>query len=336
MGCVSSVGLTIFVLILIVEHGEIGLVTTLGDVVVFDSFQHGTSRFVGVGTVGELALLGELKNLLEIAGQLLALHVKRAKALDTRRIDEPGAGVGSLPVGCQIEWYHFRERGGMHTCIVGIADFCSTQVNMRHQPIDQRRLPYTGIAAEQCYLAIEQRAQGIQALATDSRDGETGIANGFVELHHHLLIVQFVSRQEVGLVEYKEYGHAIGFCRSQKTVDECCRSLRLGDRDDQESLIDVSRQDMALLGEVDAFADDVVAAVLYLGDKGSALGIELDVNPVADGHGIGTPYAAQTEVTLDFAIDSQSIVREDGVPTAGILDDETFQSLIICFDFRRS
>ena len=34
---------------------------------------------MGVGAIGETALLGKLKNLLEIAGQFLFLHIKRAE-----------------------------------------------------------------------------------------------------------------------------------------------------------------------------------------------------------------------------------------------------------------
>ena len=56
---------------------------------VFDSAEYGTAGFVGVGAVGEAALLGELKDFAEVAGELFALHVEGAKALDAGRIDEP-------------------------------------------------------------------------------------------------------------------------------------------------------------------------------------------------------------------------------------------------------
>ena len=82
------VGLAVFVFVLVVEHREITLVTALGDVVVFDGFENGAARFVGVGAVGEAALLGELEDFAEIAGQLLTLHVEGAKTLDAWRIDE--------------------------------------------------------------------------------------------------------------------------------------------------------------------------------------------------------------------------------------------------------
>ena len=83
-----SVGFAVFVLVLVVEHREVTLVAALGDVVVLDSLQHGAARLVGVGAVAEAALLAVLEDFAEVAGQLLALHVERAEALDARGVDE--------------------------------------------------------------------------------------------------------------------------------------------------------------------------------------------------------------------------------------------------------
>jgi hypothetical protein len=82
------IGFAVFVFVLVVEHREVRLIAALGDVVVFDGLQDGTAWFVGVGTVGEAALLGKLEDFLEIAGQLFALHIEGAKALDTWGVDE--------------------------------------------------------------------------------------------------------------------------------------------------------------------------------------------------------------------------------------------------------
>ena len=81
------IGLAVFVFVLVVEHGEVGLVAALGDVVVFYGFDYGTAGFVGVGAVGEAALLGELEDFLEIAGQLFAFHIEGSEALYSRSID---------------------------------------------------------------------------------------------------------------------------------------------------------------------------------------------------------------------------------------------------------
>ena len=85
---------------------------------------------------------------------------------------------------------------------------------------------------------------------------------------------------------------------------------------------------MALLGEVDALADNVVAAILNLGDEGSPFPVLPrgggDADPVAYGHRIRAPYATQTEITLDLTINKLAIVRTDDVPASCILNDETF------------
>jgi hypothetical protein len=89
---------------------------------------------------------------------------------------------------------------------------------------------------------------------------------------------------------------------------------------------------MALLGEVDAFANDVVAAVIDGGDERCwGLGVWCWVfgvgcwmlggnrNAVTHGHGVGAPNALQPEITLYLTIKQLAIVRADGVPTACIL-----------------
>ena len=126
-----------------------------------------------------------------------------------------------------------------------------------------------------------------------------------------------VVRQQVGLVENQNDGYAIGFGRGQKTVDECRGRLGLADGDDEQCLVDIGCQDMALLGQVDRLADNVVPAILYF------------INPVAftqchtvaDGHGVGAAYALQAEVALYLAIKQLAIVCQDGVPAARILND---------------
>ena len=88
MGGGYLVGFAIFVFVLIVEHGKVGLVAALCDVVVFDSFEYRTAGFMGVRAVRETALLGELEDFLEIACQLFALHVEGTETLDSWGVDK--------------------------------------------------------------------------------------------------------------------------------------------------------------------------------------------------------------------------------------------------------
>ena len=57
---------------------------------VFQRFEYGTARFVGVSAVRETAVLREMENLLEVAGEFLWFHIERAKALDAWSVDEEG------------------------------------------------------------------------------------------------------------------------------------------------------------------------------------------------------------------------------------------------------
>ena len=90
---------------------------------------------------------------------------------------------------------------------------------------------------------------------------------------------------------------------------------------------------MALLRQVDALADDVVAAVVDVDNPSSLLSplstllfplsslLSLDSHAVADSHGVGAPYAFDTEVALNLTVKQLAIVHADGVPAACILDD---------------
>ena len=80
---------TVFALILVFKHGEVGLVTGFGDVMFFEGFEHGTARFVGMGAVGETAVFGELEDFLEITCQFFGFYVEGAEAFDARGVDEP-------------------------------------------------------------------------------------------------------------------------------------------------------------------------------------------------------------------------------------------------------
>ena len=53
----SLVGLAVFAFVLVVEHGEVGLITAGGDEMVFESLKNGTTRLMGVGAIGETTVL---------------------------------------------------------------------------------------------------------------------------------------------------------------------------------------------------------------------------------------------------------------------------------------
>ena len=57
---------------------------------VFEGFEDRTAGFMGVGTVGEATVFGELEDFLEITCQFFGFHIEGAEALYPWSIDEPG------------------------------------------------------------------------------------------------------------------------------------------------------------------------------------------------------------------------------------------------------
>ena len=45
-----------------------------------------------------------------------------------------------------MEGNHFGEGGGVHACVVGVADFSGALVGMGHQAVDECRLASAGVA----------------------------------------------------------------------------------------------------------------------------------------------------------------------------------------------
>ena len=317
------VGCTILTVILIVEHAEITLVTTLSDVMVFEGLQDCTTGLMGMGAVRKATIFGEMEDLTKVACQFLRLHIEGAKAFDTWCVDEPTL---RLAQGLRsIQRNHLRESRRVLSCIVGIRDLGCSEIDTRDQAIDQGRLTYPTIAAEKSNLPFKHRSQKVYALTCRSRDGLTGIADGLIETDHHLLIVLFLRGEKVGLVEDEDYRDAIGLSRSQEPVDKGSRGLGVIDSDHQESLIDISRNDMTLFGKVDTLADDIVPTVLNVSNKGCTFGICHNSDPITHSNRIRAADAFQTEIPLDLTINQLAIVRQDGVPAACILNDESLQ-----------
>ena len=73
----------------ILHHRKVRLVSALGDIMVFQSLQHGTTWFVCMRTIIKPAPLREVEDLAEIARQLLRLHIERPESLDSWRINQP-------------------------------------------------------------------------------------------------------------------------------------------------------------------------------------------------------------------------------------------------------
>ena len=99
------------------------------------------------------------------------------------------------------------------------------------------------------------------------------------------------------------------------------KCLRTDDGDDEQRLIDVGGNDMALLGEVDALADDVVTAVFDLLDPVRAVLEGLHLHKVTYRHRICATDASDTEIAFYMAFRIQAIVHPNDVTATCRFDD---------------
>ena len=139
----------------------------MGDVVVFEGFEDGTTRFVGVGAVGEAAVFCKSEDLGEVAGEFFGGHVEGAEAFDARGVDEPGKGRrGSegrrerarRSLDCardDTKGNHLAKSGGVLTEVVGGGDFGGAEVGLGDEAIDEGGLAYPTVATEERDLTFE-------------------------------------------------------------------------------------------------------------------------------------------------------------------------------------
>ena len=113
---------------------------------ILKGLKHRTTRFVGMGTVGETAVFRELEDLGEVTGELFGFHVEGTKALDARGIYHPPPTQGN----------HLGESGGMLTEVMGIGDFSGAEVGIRYETIDESGLPHPAVAAKKSDLVWQK------------------------------------------------------------------------------------------------------------------------------------------------------------------------------------
>ncbi len=87
-----AVTFAVFSFLLVLEHGEIGSIATLGNQLVVNGCQHGATWLVGVGAVAEAAVSTILKYLTEIVAHLLGLEIEGAESADAGGVDDVGVG----------------------------------------------------------------------------------------------------------------------------------------------------------------------------------------------------------------------------------------------------
>ena len=124
---------------------------------------------------------------------------------------------------------------------------------------------------------------------------------------------QLVISKQVYLVKYKERAHAIGFACGQETIDESGGGDRMIDRDNQCRLVDISRENMALLAEISGATDDIIAALFYLANPMCTILLSFNLHEVAYRNRIGTTDTTDAEIAFYTAFHIRTIVQSDDV-----------------------
>jgi len=307
------------VFILVFEDGEVGLVAAFGDFVIFQGFENGAAGLVCVCAVAETAVLTKTEYLTEIMRDFGALKIEGAKATDAGSVDD----VGPSPRSPYFE--HLGEGGGVEALVVGFAEGGGLGACLRDKTIQEGALADAAVAAEKGGLTLKERKHFLYSLASFGRDGETGVVEIAVEIHHGIEIAALVLVIKVYLIENDGDGDAVCLGGSEETVYEGCGCLGVGYGHNEAGEVNVCGNDMALLGEVRGATDDIIAAVVDFGDKRPtpfpSRGGRGDFHPVTDGDGVGAADAAQTEVALHLTGKKLAVVRSDVVPASCVLDD---------------
>ena len=113
----------------------------------------------------------------------------------------------------------------------------------------------------------------------------------------------------------------VGLSGDEESVDEACGGARETKGGNEAELVDVGSDDVSLLGELGGAAYDAVAAVGDIGNQASAVVEELERDVVADGDRVGLLAAADTEIATETAVERDTIVGQDSIPTTCCSDN---------------
>jgi len=163
------------------------------------------------------------------------MHIYRIESLNSRSVDD---------VSFLFDFEHFGIGGNVSPFVVVIRYRAYLGLNVRIEPVDQRRLAHTGVAGQKADFTSYQRAHFLYAFAFESGYFQARIGDGFVEPNQRFEVFGIFSPVEVYFVEKQAAGNAIGFGRSQKAVYKNGMSLRVVYGDHQYGQVDISRQNM--------------------------------------------------------------------------------------------
>ena len=188
-----------------------------------------------------------------------------------------------------------------------VGELSDAEVEAGAEGVEEGALADARVAAEEDGAAGDEVAEAVEAAACEGGDLEDGVADGAVEADEFLLgFAELGVDEEVALVEDDGGGDMVGLGGDQQAVDEAGGGAGQAEGGDDAEAVDVGGDDVGLLAEFGGAAHDVVAAVGHVVDDASAVGLALEADAVAHGHGVGLLVAAQTVVAAQTAVDGFS------------------------------
>ena len=257
----------------------------------------------------------------KIAAHFVVGDVDQAEALDARRIDQ---------IAALLERIHLRESRRMLPPAAARRDLARADVQRGIDRPDQRRLADARIAGQQRDFPRQTRFQRFHSVAPLGARLQHLVAGQRIRVQEGGPgLAQLVGHIQIALIEHERRRYAIRLGRHQKAVDELVVRGRAVQRHDQESLIDVRRDDMRLFRQVRGAANDVVAAGTDADDRGRTVVGRLVLDPIADHHRIGGAAAPQTQAAPNpSGKRAPAADVAEHVPAAGALDNQCRRSLL--------
>ena len=127
--------------------GEVALVATLGDEVLVEGFEYGTTWLVGVRAVAETAIFAYAEDFGEVVRNLVEFHIYHAETFDAWCVDE---------VRLFVDGIHLAEGGGVHTFVVIVRYLSCAGMRVGHDLVDNSAFADARVAREEGDFAREE------------------------------------------------------------------------------------------------------------------------------------------------------------------------------------
>ena len=166
-----------------------------------------------------------------------------------------------------------------------LGDLAGLTIGSGAEEVTDGRLPRTGVPRQQCHAVRHLLSKFVDADFLSGGDDETAVADALIERLHPCHLLALGGTVPVDLIEYQDCLHIVCLCRRQEAIDEGGPGDRIIDRHEEDCPVEVGRQDVGLLGEIDRLAHNVVPPVRHCRDPA-----EVSILRPGDGKGDKVSY----------------------------------------------